>query len=60
MREYKKNNHDEYKSTELTMKKGWWSLWQEDNGTSTLWHQCSKSREEIYGAKEAPQLRLDG
>ena len=48
-RPYKANQPDDYKADDLTMKKGRWSLWQETNGTSTLWHQCSKGKEEVQG-----------
>lgn len=47
---YKKPEPEEYDSPGLTLKKGRWSLWQENN-CSTLWHQCSKSKEEVYGQK---------
>ena len=37
----------EYDSPELLMKRGRWSLWDEDDASS-LWHQCSKEKETIY------------
>lgn len=40
---------NEYKSAELNMKKGRWSLWKEGNDGSSLWHQCSKTREDVFG-----------
>lgn len=52
MTKYKNNVEEEYQSSELTMKKGRWSLWHESNGTSTLWHQCSKGKEVVYGEKK--------
>lgn len=42
----KKDQPKEYESPEVLMKKGRWSLWQEDDGSS-LWHQCSKGTEEV-------------
>ena len=43
---YKKDDKKEYDSPELLMKRGRWSLWKEDD-ESSLWHQCSKGKEEV-------------
>lgn len=45
---YKKDEEKEYGSPELLMKRGRWSLWKEDD-ESSLWHQCSKGKEEVLG-----------
>ena len=48
----KHHHHDSaYDHGEMLMKRGRWSLWLENVG-STLWHQCSKEMEKLEGEKD--------